>query len=109
MEVKVSLIYWLFIHWHVIPKLLEVEDHFEVVTMVLVHFFPFIAAFVNGIITRAYYLKEHYIYCLPIGIVYAAFNYMGTCYHGKPMYPFMNWEDFWTLVNSILLIGISML
>ena len=63
----------------------------------------------NAVLTRATYSKEHFIYCLPIGVVYAVFNYVGTRYHGKPMYPFMNWEDAWTFLNSLVLIGISML
>ena len=73
------------------------------------HFCPLIASFANALLTHAIYSKEHFIYCLPIGVVYAAFNYTGTLYHGKPMYPFMNWEDVWTLLNSLVLIGISML
>ncbi len=109
MEVKVSLIYWFFIHWHIIPELREENDIVGLWTTVLVHFCPLVASFVNALLTRANYQKRHYFYCLYIGIVYATLNYAGTRYHGKPMYPFMNWEDAWTLVNSLVLIGISML
>ncbi len=109
MGFKVSLIYWFFIHWHIIPKLYIDEGPVSAVTTILVHFCPLVGSLINALITRTRYVNSHYIYCLPIGIVYAAFNYMGTRYHGKPMYPFMNWEDAWTLVNSVVLIGISML
>ena len=73
------------------------------------HFLPLIAALVNALITKVRYQVSDYKYCLHIGVVYATCNYMGTIMHGKPMYPFMNWENWWTIVNSAVLIAISML
>jgi hypothetical protein len=101
-QVMVVLVYWLMIHNEIIDRILATNDVIIYWLNIFIHILPFLAALVNTLATSYTFVMKHYFYCLCIGLVYAPLNYIGTKIRGKPVYPFLKWEE---MGISLLLSG----
>ncbi len=96
----VVMVYWLMIHNDIIDRILATNDAVIYWVTVLIHILPFLAALANCTATTFKFVMRHYFYCLYIGLVYSPINYIGTLIRGKPVYPFLKWEE---MGNSLVL------
>jgi hypothetical protein len=92
-QVMVVSVYWLMIHNEIIDRILATNDAIIYWLNMFIHILPFLAALVNTTATSFTFVMKHYIYCLCIAAIYAPLNYIGTKIRGKPVYPFLKWED----------------
>jgi hypothetical protein len=92
-QVMVVVVYWLMIHNEIIDRILATNDIIIYWLNICIHILPFLAALVNALATSFTFAMKHYFYCLCIGVIYAPLNYIGTKIRGKPVYPFLKWED----------------
>ena len=68
--------------------------------MFLVHLNPIVSTFIAYKSVKIELCTHHYLTFLPISVVYAYVNYLETKARGKPLYWFINWEDY----TSVLVI-----
>jgi hypothetical protein len=104
----VVVVYWILVHESVMK---EVHDNNEGAVvywiMIFIHFVPFITVLGNVLLTRTLFLYEHYKYCLYLGIAYAITNFIGTKMRGKPLYVFLTWEDYTSVLISCGLLVVA--
>jgi hypothetical protein len=69
--------------------------------MVLVHIWPFIAILLNVVLSKTLFIKSHVKQLMYFGAFYCLTNYVGTVQSGRPLYHFLPWTDY----TSILIAG----
>ena len=70
------------------------DNQMRILHMYLVHTFP---AFGLGVIFATTDIQMTPSHCksfVPLGLIYAITNYIGTLQRGKPLYFFLTWEDY---------------
>ena len=70
---------------------------------------PMLAVYVNIGLSKVIFLPSLLKYMYHFAIVYVILNYMGTQSRGAPLYPFMPWKDWWTLVYATALFSFAVL
>ena len=71
--------------------------------MYLVHVFPAFGLFLTQKSTDMYLCTSHWILFVPVGIIYNIINYYATLSRGKPLYWFLTWEDYTSVIVVIAL------
>lgn len=108
-QIMIVVVYWSLIHEGVMK---EVHDNNEGLVvywiMIFIHFVPFLTILSNVLLTRVVFLYEHYKYCLYLGLVYGFTNFVGTKVRGKPLYAFLTWEDYTSVIIAAGLTVVAM-
>ena len=101
-------VYWTMIHEQdVVPKFGDKPR--LMMFMYWVHIWPGIAALFNVIISKSLFINSYYKFLLGVGVFYMFVNFVGTKVSGKPLYSFLPWTDWTSLVISMSLIGLALL
>lgn len=74
---------------------------------ILIHTVPFTCVLINAIMTRAVLVPGHAVYMVIMGLVYMPFNYLGTLYKGEPVYHFLPWKDYKTVLIGFFIFCIA--
>ena len=69
-------------------------DDFKILHMYLVHAFPSISLLLILATTDLQLSIGHWKGFLPIAVIYAAVNCYATLSSGKPLYHFLDWQDY---------------
>lgn len=96
------------VYWLVLAKVdfreLELHNHnldyknYLWWNKVLCHSTPFLSSLINVIISRLVFVPGHLLYMFVIGVFYLITNYYGTLGWGKPIYFFLTWEDYTSVI-----------
>ena len=88
----------------------EIEnDHIVVYwIMILIHTWPCFAVFLNIAISRFVFIPSHAIYFWYFAPFYMVMNYIGKEMRGRPVYPFLDWKDYMTIVIGGVLFAVGM-
>ena len=100
MQLVIVAVYWPVLHRGMLEELAPLNDWLIVQVMVHIHWFPFFAVFLNMSLSKTVPIAAHYHYIIQFGCVYMVFNYIGTQFKGHPLYPFMPWTDYMTVVKG---------
>ena len=95
--------YWPILH----PKIdsyVTPGDNFLLYHMYCVHSLPFFSSLINVLVSRVNFIPSHDIYYMISGACYSVANFLGTCYRGKPLYPFLDWTDYKSVLFCVILI-----
>lgn len=67
----------------------------------MVHSLPFCCSILLMLINDAVLIKEQNVKLLVLAVFYGFINWYSVKYHrdGKPIYWFMPWKDYWTVIN----------
>jgi hypothetical protein len=108
-EIMVVVVYWPWVHPSVLEEILPLNDSIIYWTMIWIHIWPFIAMVVNVGMSKTVFIYRHYQYVVVLGIIYAVTNFIGTKIKGKPLYPFLLWEDWTSIVvmSGLILVGVG--
>ena len=68
---------------------------------ILIHSAPAVGVIVNTILTRGIVIPGHSLYMIIVGVIYLPINYFGTMIRNEPLYHFMPWHDYKTLVIGL--------
>lgn len=71
--------------------------------MIYIHIIPAASVFLNILISRIVFIFEHVKFMIVYSFVYLGVNYIGTAYLGKPLYPFLPWTDYMSLVVGMVI------
>ncbi|CDW89078.1 UNKNOWN [Stylonychia lemnae] len=72
--------------------------------IIYLHSIPALSIFLNVFISKLVFFYEHARGLVIYSTVYYIVNFLGTKYRGKPIYPFLTWEDWWSLVICIIIV-----
>ena len=73
--------------------------------MIWIHTLPALTVFLNVALSRVVFIASHYRYMIYYSLVYAVVNYIGVLVKGRPLYPFLPWTDFRSLLVIIVIMG----
>jgi len=106
-EFIIITIYWSLLHSEIVKyaeKIAETDPthayHYYLLN-VFVHIVPGISILLNVIISKIIFVPYHLKYVLLYGMVYCFVNYSGTIIMGEPLYYFLTWEDYWSIVICV--------
>lgn len=74
---------------------------------VCIHLLPAVSVIINTLLTRGVFIPGHAVYMVFLGLAYMPFNYWGTVYTREPIYFFMPWTDYKTIVNGLVVFCIA--
>jgi ABC-type dipeptide/oligopeptide/nickel transport system permease subunit len=74
---------------------------------VAIHTAPALAVAFNTVLTRGIVIPAHSAYMLVLGCVYLPVNYVGTMYYGKPLYHFLTWTSYKTILIGLFIFFIA--
>ncbi|CDW79984.1 UNKNOWN [Stylonychia lemnae] len=100
-------IYWTTIHIKVIEYTEELAKtdpnhaYYYYQLMIYKHFLPGLCALLNVIISEIIFVPYHLKYMIVYGMVYCLVNYTCTKILGGPLYHFLTWEDYWSIVICV--------
>ena len=69
--------------------------------MIHIHYLPCVVMLINDILSRNVFVPTHVWKLTGFGVFYNFVNFVATKYRGTPLYHFLTWED-WT---SLLVAG----
>ena len=93
------LIYWVFIH-----PFSEQKDPFIQMHAILVHINPLISLAIVHWTTDIYLIESHWVSMVPIHCAYDVINFVVVRALGKPLYWFIDWTSFHSVVYCGLII-----
>ena len=64
----------------------------------IVHIVPPICAVVLMIISNTVMIRRHCVGVIYLGLIYGYLNYRGTVIKGEPLYWFLTWEDYTSML-----------
>ena len=105
----ITVAYWVLIHDVLVrddPRMQEPLYFFELCNL---HVWPIFAIAVNVLLTRVEFTYSHCWYFMKYSLPYMLINYIGTIDRGKPIYHFMPWTDYMTVVIGLALFFVGML
>ena len=98
-QIVITSIYWPILHHIAMERIkTEPDGSFLYYHMIFIHSVPFIAVLVNVTLSKVRFIPGHSLYIVLYGIFYSCVNYAGTLYRGHPLYPFLNWQDYRSLI-----------
>ena len=96
-------IYWGMIHSRNQATLLAAGEVLKLAHMIMIHSFPTLSLILIYWATERLVIKStHWKMVIPLVPIYGAINYFETMERGKPLYWFLTWED-WT---SLVVVGV---
>lgn len=110
MQVMIVAIYWPVLHAPMLTQIKGAPNE-ELIywTMVFIHTLPFFGVAINVWITpKVEFMHSHYTYFIQYGVFYMFLNFLGTKYRGKPVYPFITWEDWTTVIVLAVLMALEL-
>ena len=57
------------------------------------------------LLTRGVFIKSHGVFVVIAGLLYSFANYLGVLYRGHPLYPFLTWADYKSLIVVVVMVG----
>ena len=104
-QIIIVSIYWPKLH-HLALKKIEEEQNIAFRTylyyhMLFIHSLPFVGILINVILSRVVFIPGHCIYLAFTGMCYNVVNYLGVKYRGHPLYPFLPWTDYKSVLIGI--------
>ena len=71
--------------------------------MIYIHSVPAISIFINVLISKIVFLYEHLSYLLIFSAIYSFVNFAATKIRRAPLYPFLPWDDWTSLIVCVVL------
>lgn len=68
--------------------------------MYIIHFIPLVTSILNFLLTDILFLKSHAYYLVYVAVGYSMINFAATKAKGEPIYFFLTWEDY----DSVLIV-----
>lgn len=101
-------VYWPLLHDLAMARIAELEEDRTFLTyhMLFIHSLPFLAVFINTLLSQVVFIPSHSLYLIGFGVFYGGLNYAGTLYRGHPLYPFLPWTDALSLLICAALLVI---
>ena len=90
-QVIITAIYWPVLH-PIVKAKIQHSDPVLYFHMLYVHSVPFVTLCINLVFSRVTFLRGHWCYTVFFGMIYPVFNYFGSWYRGKNLYPIIRWE-----------------
>jgi hypothetical protein len=101
------LVYWAALYKEDLKELNDFEDEdykfYLFWHKTLSHILPFVSSVIHAWLSRAVYIPGHSIYMITMGVLYLFTNYYGTLLRGKPLYFFMTWNDYTTIIIGLII------
>jgi len=100
----VFIVYWGVIHTKHLQELDRKYKHdpwlleHKYIHTYVVHVVPPFCALIVMLITDTVLIRRHFRALIYLGIMYAYSNYRGVCIKGEPLYWFLTWEDYTSLI-----------
>ena len=108
MELLITVVYWPALHKPTLKWLATLgNDTLMYHYMVHVHWFPLAGIAAIVLTSNFSFDKSHGWTFGKYGIFYLPINAFGTWQRGKPLYPFMPWTDYKTVVIGLVLLGVG--
>ena len=112
-QLTIVCIYWSILHQVVIdiqkPEIAKAkgEDFAEAFhsLMISIHLIPAVTVFINISISRIVFIASHYKYMIHYSVLYAITNYIGVIIKGSPLYHFLPWTDFRSLIVILVIMS----
>jgi len=102
-QILIVAIYWGYLH-PLVREGLDPSERFLHFHLRVVHSLPFLSLLVNLILSRMVFIRKHAVYICFLGLGYSVANYLGTLYRKKPLYPFLKWEGFESIVFCVIFV-----
>ena len=113
----VVILYWGLIHS---KHLVEIEEKYreedpalcdaKIVHAYVVHIVPPLSSLILCLATNTVLLRRHVRHLNVLGVIYLTSNFVSTQLKGEPVYWFMHWRDYSTLLVCLaMLTGFSLL
>jgi hypothetical protein len=103
MNLVVTLIYWPFLFKTDINRPETRASTFRFINCITQHSVPLLASYYNFKTIYAIMKRSHFVCVLPLITVYLFTNYNARWARGEPLYWFLTWED-WTSVVVVVII-----
>jgi hypothetical protein len=106
-QILITLVYWAALHKNIDGILANEHESRRALTyfmLVWIHIYPLIAISVNVALSRFVFSYAHAKYVFWYGPPYMVVNYLGTVSRGGPLYPFMPWTDYKTVIIGLFLL-----
>ncbi|CDW72364.1 UNKNOWN [Stylonychia lemnae] len=73
-----------------------------------IHIYPFLTMFINVAITQIVFEAGNVIYSMIYGLFYCFINYLAVQYRGgKPIYDFLHWKDYTTILICLVIMALK--
>lgn len=110
-ELIIAIVYWAVLYKEDFAKVHREKDPLRAQYMwwhkFLMHFVPAVCAVAHTLITRGVLIPGHAVYMIFTGVAYMPFNYIGTMAKGQPLYFFMPWHDYKTVLAGLVVFCIA--
>ncbi len=93
MNVVVMVIYWSLLYRLDMKRDIIASNPFRQWLQILIHFWPFFSVALNFLYSEVTMKKNQGYFLIPITLAYITMNYFGTLAIGKPIYPFLDWNN----------------
>ena len=99
-------VYWSLIHYNHIRNLKKQGENFRVIEQYLVHIIPGFSCMLSSYFTNCILTRKMLVPMLYFGVFYCFVNFLQTKVSGEPVYDFLSWRDFGSLliVTFLLLV-----
>ena len=91
-NLMVTTVYWSLLSESVLA--MHANNPAFYLNSVLVHSVPLVATIANFCVTDIVFKPSHCLGYVPIGFLYCSLNYYATVTSGKPVYWFLDWQDY---------------
>mmetsp|Transcript_14175 Transcript_14175/g.13747 ORF Transcript_14175/g.13747 Transcript_14175/m.13747 type:complete len:149 (-) Transcript_14175:28-474(-) len=107
MNLVITPVYFIIIHPLVLQK--YADDPWRLMWLRTIHVLPLTSSLINLYLTNIVFIRRHQWYLIYFGVIYFSINFLATKYRGKPLYPFLTWDSYTSLLMVLLLyvVGIS--
>ena len=109
LQVMVTLVYWTLLHAYYVENDSDMQNPYMFFLMCSIHSWPLIAVSTNVLISKVSIIPRHCLIFMKVAAPYTLINFFGTWQLGKPVYPFLPWTDYMSLVVALALFSSGML
>ena len=102
LNVVITLVYWTLLY----RLYADFYDRIiEKVNQVTIHVFPLAFTLLNMRVTQVVLLRHHWVFFVPLSMIYMVINYIATKISGFYIYFFLHWENFSSLIVCVALLA----
>lgn len=115
-QVCIVGVYWTLLHEEVVAGIEEMRrdnpdewvDSYRQLN-ILIHIVPAAIAFANVFCSQIVLCFEHIHFMVVYGVCYTVVNFVGTHVKGKPIYGFLTWQDFTSVIIASVILVVNVL
>ena len=101
MQVIITVVYWSVLHEWLMNII--ADKPILIFINIWIHILPFVVMAINVGLSKIRFKYERWTVTGVTSCVFMVFNFAGVKILGEPLYPFLTWNDFQSIINAVAL------